>query len=182
MAEPGGPAVGGDAPSFTAPLARPDDGVEEVPLCGLLDDRPVLLVFHAAGFDLESLCGRRSVREFDWFTFEDRVQVVGVSRAKPCTHRKIIDHLELDYPFYTDRGLSVASEYGVKYRAWGVAPRARQSCFFIDHDGVVRYRWVAEESQPAPEETPELDPLYETVRDVVGEPEFETFGFKNFDF
>lgn len=180
MAEPGGPAVGGDAPSFTAPLARPDDGVDEVPLSGLLDDRPVLLVFHAAGFDLESLSG--PVREFDWFTFEDGVQVVGVSRAKPCTHEKMIDHLELDYPFYTDRSLSIAADYGVKYRAWGVAPRARQSSFFLDRDGVVRYRWVADESQPSPEETPQLDPLYETVRDVVGEPESETFGFGTFEF
>lgn len=180
MAEPGGPAVGADAPAFTAPLARPDDGVEEVPLSALLSDRPVLLVFHAAGFDLESLCG--PVREFDWFTFEDGVQVVGVSRAKPRTHGTIIDHLELDYPFYTDRNLSIAADYGVRYRAWGVALRARQSCFFIDRDRVVRYRWVADEPDPSPEETPRLDPLYETVRDVVGEPEFETFGFAGFEF
>lgn len=177
MAEPGGPAVGGDAPAFTAPLARPDGGVEEVPLDALLADQPVLLVFHAAGFDLESLCACDPVREFDWFTFEDRVRVVGVSPAQPCTHEKIIDHLELDYPFYTDRGLSVASDYGVTYRAWGVVPRARRSCFFVDRDRVVRYRWVADEPRPSSEESPQLDPLYETVRDVVGEPEYETFGF-----
>lgn len=182
MAEPGGPAVGGDAPSFTAPLARPRDGVEEVPLDSLLDEHPLLLVFHAAGFDLESLCGRDPVRAFDWFAFEDRVRVVGVSRAKPCTHRKIIDHLELDYPFFTDRDLSVAADYGVKYRAWGVAPRTRQACFFLDRDGVVRYRWTADEGQPSPAESVQLDPLYETVRDVVGEPETRTFGFESFDF
>lgn len=182
MAEPGGPPVGGDAPSFAAPLARPDGSVEEVHLDSLLDDRPVLLVFHAAGFDLESLCGRGPVREFDWFVFEERVQVVGVSRAKPCTHRKIIEHLELDYPFYTDRDLSVAADFGVKYRALGVAPRARQACFFLDRDGVVRYRWVADEPRPSPEESPRLVSLYRTVHDVVGEPEMETFGFGSFDF
>ena len=181
MAEPGGPEVGTHAPAFTAPLTQPEDGVEEVELQRLLSDRPVLLVFHAAGFDLESLCAHRPTWGFDWFTFEERVQVVGVSRARPCTHQKIIDHLTLDYPFYTDRNLSIADDFGVRYRAWGIAPRARQACFFIDGDGIVQYRWVADEPNPTPEENPQLSSLYETVRDVVGEPEWETFGFGRLD-
>lgn len=177
MAEPAGPAVGTDAPSFTATLARPGGHVEEVPLTSLLADRPVLLVFHPTGFDLESLNDGGTIREFVWFTFDERVQVVGVSRAKPCTHQRIIDHLDLEYPFYTDRSLSAAAAYGVRYRAWGLAPRARQACFFIDGNGVVRYRWVADESRASRRDLPALNPLYETVRDVVGEPEWETFGF-----
>lgn len=181
MAESGRPAVGEEAPTFTAPLARPSGGVEDVPLQALLADQPVLLVFHAAGFDLESLCDRGAVREFDWFTFEERVRIVGVSRAPPATHGKIIDHLELDYPFYSDRDLSIAAAYGARYRVWGIAPRARQSCFLVDGDGIVRFRWMAGDVQSATSELPQLSPLYETIGDVVGEREPETFGFAPFD-
>lgn len=177
MVEPACPAVGTDAPSFTATLTRPGGSIDDVSLASLLDDRPVLLVFHAAGFDLESLSAGGPLRKFDWFTLEDRVQVIGVSRAKPCTHERVIQHLDLDYPFYTDRDLSAAAAFGVRYRAWGVAPRSRQACFFLDSDGVVRYRWVADEPQVTRVAVPDLGPLYETIRNVVGEPECETFGF-----
>ena len=174
MGDSGGPGVGSAAPAFTAPLVRPDGTTSEVSLSTLCDDGAVLLVFQPTNFDLESFAERSAVAEYDWFAADERVQVVGVNRARPRTNRKFVDYLGVSFPFCSDRTLSIARDYGVAYRAFGVAPRARRACFVIDGEGVVRYRWV--EDRSGGRTGPQLEDLYDAVTDVVGRREPETFG------
>ena len=176
MGDSAGTRVGDRVREFTAPLARPDGTTEEVALDALTAEKPVVLVFHPAGFDLRALAGNDPVREFEWFAFDDRVRVVAVSRARPRTHHELIAHLDLDYPFYTDRKLSIAGDFGLRYRAFGVAPRSRRACFLVDADRRIRYRWV-DGGDIRTGALPDLTRLYEVLRDVIGEPERETLGF-----
>lgn len=175
MEDAGGLTVGSQAPEFTAPLATPDGSVSDVSLSSLLSDGAVLLVFQPTNFELEAFAERHALGEYDWFTTDDRLEVVGINRAKPQTNREFVDYLDVTYPFCSDRDLSIAKSYGVTYRALGVAPRARPACFFVDEDGVVRYRWVGDRNQSA-HAWPQIRDLYEVVVDVLGQPEPESFG------
>lgn len=174
MGDSGGPEIGATAPAFTAPLVRPDGAVSDTSLSSLCDDGAVLLVFQPTDFDLEPFHERSAVAEYDWFSADERVQVVGLNRARPRTNREFVDYLDVTFPFCSDRDLEIARDYGVTYRAFGVAPRARRACFFVDSGGVVRYRWV--EDRRGGHAGPQLQDLYETVTDVLGQREPETFG------
>ncbi|WP_135826432.1 redoxin domain-containing protein [Halorussus ruber] len=176
MEDSGGPTVGSQAPEFTAPLAMPDGSVSEVTLSSLLSDGAVLLVFQPTDFELEAFAERVALGEYDWFTTDDRLEVVGVNRAKPRTNQEFADYLDVTYPFCSDRDLSIAESYGVTYRALGVARRARRACFFVDEEGTVRYRWVRDRTETG-RARPQIRDLYEVVTDVLGKPEPETFGF-----
>lgn len=175
MGDSGGPDVGSRAPAFTAPIATPDGAVSEVSLSSLHADGAVLLVFQPTNFELESFAERSALGEYDWFAADDRVRVVGINRARPRTNREFVDYLDVTYPFCSDRDLSISKAYGVTYRAFGVAPRARRACFLVDCDGVVRYRWVDDRSS-CRRARPQVRDVYETVVDVLGRPEPETFG------
>jgi peroxiredoxin Q/BCP len=176
MKRSGGPTVGAQAPEFAAPLAMPDGAVSEVTLSSLLSDSAVLLVFQPTNFELGTFAEQHALGEYDWFTTDDRLEVVGINRARPRTNKEFADYLDVTYPFCSDRNLSIAESYGVTYRALGVARRARRACFFVDEEGTVRYRWVGDRKQTG-RARPQIRDLYEVVTDVLGEPEPETFGF-----
>lgn len=176
MEDSGGPSVGSQAPDFTAPLATPDGSMSEVTLSSLLSDGAVLLVFQPTNFELEAFAERHALGEYDWFTTDDRLTVVGINRAKPRTNQEFVEYLDVTYPFCSDRDLSIAKSYGVTYRALGVALRARRACFFVSEDGVVQYRWVSEQNRSG-HARPQIQDLYEVVVDVLGQPEPESFGF-----
>ena len=175
MGDSGGLSVGSQAPEFTAPVVTPDGTVSETSLSSVLGDGAVLLVFQPTNFELGSFAERAAIGEYDWFTADDRLRVVGINRARPCTNREFADYLDVTYPFCSDRDLSIAKSYGVTYRAFGVAPRARRACFFVDCGGIVRYRWVGDRSSSG-RARPQVRDIYETVVDVLGRPEPETFG------
>ncbi|GAA0652649.1 redoxin domain-containing protein [Salarchaeum japonicum] len=171
-------AVGADAPLFSAPLVTPDGEVEETALGELLGEKPVLLAFYTNDFSPDCVNEWCSFRDYDWFATGERVQVVGVSRSRTYTHKKFIDYLDLGFPLYTDRDLSIAESYGVKYRAFKIAARAKRSVFFIDRDGVIKYRWVGEHPLDPTRDSPPLGEIQRALEDVLGPLEEESFGFK----
>jgi peroxiredoxin len=171
-----GLAVGDTAPSFTAPLVRPDGTTTQTAFADLLADGPVLTSFYTADFSpncVEEWC---AFRDFDWFG-AGTVQVVGVSTSKPWLHRKFIDRLGLEFPLYSDPDLDVADAYGVAYRAFGVSARARRSCFLVDEEATVRYRWVGDHWLDSTMDTPPVGEIYEEIREFVDVDEPDTFGF-----
>jgi len=172
------PSVGDDAPLFSAPLVTPDGDVEETPLSDLLGEKPVLLAFYTNDFSPDCVEEWCSFRDYDWFASGERVRVVGVSRSRAYTHKKFIDYLGLGFPLYSDRDLAIADAYGVKYRAFKVAARAKRSVFVVDTDGTIRYVWVGDHPLDPTRDHPPLDEIRETVEDLLGpEDGEETFGF-----
>ena len=177
MTESSALTVGDEAPDFSATLVRPDGDTSETTLSNLLADRPVLLAFYTNDFSPDCISEWCSFRDYDWFATGEQVQVVGVSKSRPYTHRKFIDYLGLGFPLFTDAGLAISDAYGVKYRAFKLFPRPRRSCFLIDQDQEIRYRWVGEHAIDATRDKPPVSEVHQAITDELGEPETETFGF-----
>lgn len=171
-----GIAVGERAPEFSAPLVSPDGETETTALSELLADRAVLLCFYTNDFSPDCIGEWCSFRDYEWFSANDRVQVVGISKSRPFTHRRFISFLDLGFPLYSDPDLSVAEAYGVAYRSFGVAPRARRSCFLVDADRTVRYRWIGEHPLDPTLDTPDVTAIHRAVEDAVGGSDTDTFG------
>ena len=177
MSDSHGLDVGETVPDVTETLVRPDGESIETPLSELLDDRPVLLTFYTNDFSPDCVEEWCSFRDYDWFTSGDEVQVVGASKSRPFTHRKFIDYLDLGFPLYADTDLEIAKAFDVSYRAFKVVPRARRSCFLVDGDGVVRYKWIGEHPLDPTRDQPPIQEIHEAVAAEFGGDDPETFGF-----
>ncbi|UIP00533.1 redoxin domain-containing protein [Halobaculum sp. CBA1158] len=167
--------VGDPAPDFAATLVTPEGDAEETAFSDLLD-KPVLLSFYTVDFSPDCIEEWCAFRDFDWFASGDEVRVVGVSKSGPRIHRQFIDRLNLGFPLYADTDLAVSEAFGVAYRTFGLFRRSRRSCFLVDTDGEIRYRWLGEHWLDPTRDTPPVSEIHEAVREELGD-EPETFGF-----
>ncbi|MGM0590790.1 MAG: redoxin domain-containing protein [Halobacteriota archaeon] len=165
-----GLSVGATASDFTAPLVSPGGGVEQVALSSLLADGPVLLCFYTVDFSPDCIEQWCSFRDFEWFASGDTVQVVGVSKSGTRLHRRFIERLNLGFPLYSDRSLAVARAFDVDYRTFGLVRRSRRSCFLLDKDRTVRYRWVGDHWLDPTLDVPPVSEIYEAVNEELGLP------------
>lgn len=169
--------VGETVADVTASLVGPDGTTEEVSLATLAAERPVLLSFYTVDFTPDCIDEWCSFRDFDWFSSGEHVRVVGCSRSSPGLHRRFIDYLGLKFPLYSDPDLRVSDSFGVTYRALGVSKRSRRSCFLIDEDLTVKYRWVGEHWLDPTRDTPPVDEIHDAVTETLDVRGPETFGF-----
>ncbi|USZ69266.1 redoxin domain-containing protein [Halorussus salilacus] len=176
MSDSRGLAVGERVPDVTETLVRPDGDRAEATLSELYDEKPVLLSFYTNDFSPDCIEEWCSFRDYDWFASGDDVRVVGVSKSRPYTHRKFIDYLDLNFPLYADTDLAISDAFGVTYRVFKVAARSRRSCFLVDTDGVVRYKWVGEHPLDPTRDTPPVADVHEAIVEEFGDDP-ETFGF-----
>jgi len=172
MSDSSGLDVGDRAPDFTAPVVFPDGTVEERPLSSFLESGPVLLAFYTNDFTPDCIEEWCAFRDFDWFTTSEALTVLGVSASRTATHKRFIDHLDLGFPLVSDRDLAVAERYDVAYRAFKLLPRARRSCFLVDTDRRLRYTWIAANRIDPTFATPDVEEIYEAIREVFGDEVF----------
>jgi peroxiredoxin Q/BCP len=177
MADSSGLDVGTQVEDVQETLVRPDGTSETAALSDLLADGPVLLSFYTNDFSPDCIEEWCSFRDYDWFTSNDAVQVVGASKSRPFTHRKFIDHLDLQFPLYADTDLDLSDAFDVSYRAFKIVPRSRRSCFLLDEDAVVRYKWVGEHPLDPSRATPPISEIHEAIEEEFGGDGPETFGF-----
>jgi peroxiredoxin Q/BCP len=173
-------SVGDTAPDFSASTVWPDGETGESTLSSLLDDGPVLLSFYTADFSPDCIEEWCSFRDFDWFASGDQVSVVGISKSGPRLHRSFIDRLDLGFPLYSDPSLDVAKAFGVDYRAFKLFSRSRRSCFLIDTDRTIRYRWVGDHWLDPTRDTPPVGEIHDAIREELGDPDTEQFGMGGF--
>ncbi len=167
MASSTGLAVGTTAPDFTAPLVAPDGSVTERSLESLLAESPVLLVFYTNDFTPDCIDEWCEFRDFDWFSANEDLQIVGISKSRVSTHKRFIGYLDLGFPLFSDSDLAIAEQYQVKYRTMKVLPRSRRSCFFVDQDGQIRYKWIASDGIDPTRDTPDVIEIYESIREEL---------------
>ena len=152
-----------EAPDFSAPLTYSNGETETVALSTLLADGPVLLAFYTNDFSPDCITESCAFRDGRWFGSDGAVQVVGVSRSRPFTHRKFIDHLDLEFPLFSDSDLTITEAYRVKYRLFKLLPRPRRSCFLIDRDGRIRYKWIGDHPLDATRDTPSMNEIHAAI-------------------
>jgi peroxiredoxin Q/BCP len=171
-----GLAVGTTAPNVSGTLVTADGSVENRSLSSMAADGPVLLAFYTADFSPDCIEEWCAFRDFDWFASGDRVRVVGVSKSGVRLHRRFIDHFDLGFPLYADPELELARAFDVDYRAFHLFRRARRSCFLLDSDLTVRYRWVGDHWLDPTRDVPPVAEVHEAVEAELGEPG-DSFGF-----
>ncbi|MFB6195349.1 MAG: redoxin domain-containing protein [Haloplanus sp.] len=170
-------AVGETVADVSATLVRPDGTTEKATLGELVADRPVLLSFYTVDFSPDCIDEWCSFRDFDWFSSGEHIQVVGSSKSSVTLHRRFIDYLGLNFPIFADTDLELSDAFGVTYRALGLSRRSRRSCFLVDEDLTVQYRWVGEHWLDPTRDTPPVDEIHEAISEKLDTSEPETFGF-----
>ena len=171
MSDSFGLDVGASAPDFSAPLTYPSGETEIVALSTLLAEQPVLLAFYTNDFSPDCVTEWCAFRDDRWFGSDGAVRVVGVSRSRPFTHRKFIDYLDLEFPLYSDSDLAITEAYRVKYRLFKLLPRSRRSCFLIDQQGRIRYKWIADHPLDATRDTPSMEEIHAAIDEQLGQTE-----------
>jgi peroxiredoxin Q/BCP len=169
--------VGDSVADVGLTLVRPDGRTTATTLADLVTDRPVLLCFYTADFSPDCVAEWCSFRDFDWFASGDHVQVVGCSKSGVGLHRRFIDALGLQFPLVADTDLAVSDEFGVTYRTFGVARRSQRSCFLLDSDLTVRFRWLGDHWLDPTRDRPPLSEIHETISRTLDVESPETFGF-----
>lgn len=169
--------VGETVADVSATLVRPDGTATDVALGDLIAEQPVLLSFYTLDFSPDCIDEWCSFRDFDWFASGDHVQVVGCSKSSAGLHRRFIDYLDLSFPLYADPDLSVSDAFGVTYRTLGITRRSRRSCFLLDSDLTVRYRWLGEHWLDPTRDTPPVSEIHDAIVEELDVPDPETFGF-----
>ena len=175
MTDAVGLGVGEQVPAFSGELVTPDGAATQVSLADLLAEKPVLFNFYTADFSPDCVSEWCSFRDFDWFASGDDVQVVGVSKSGAALHRRFIDYLDMGFPLYADTDLTIADAFGVTYRAFKIAARARRSCFLVDADRTVRYKWLGEHWLDPTRDTAPVREIHEAIVEELGD-DVETFG------
>jgi peroxiredoxin len=137
------PEVGDEAPEFTRPLV---DGEvwQDVSLSALLQDGPLVLVFHPMDGAFPATYVWNEIRERGW---TDRIDVVGLSISTPYEHKRLIEERAIDARLFSDPQNGVAEKYDIVNDLDGMAgiSEPRPAVFVIDGERTIQYAWVADE-------------------------------------
>ena len=150
------PAVGTDAPTFSAPVAA-DDGITPRSLTAYLGETPTVLAFFPAAFSGTCTTELCTFRDSLAPLATDGATVLGISTDLPWALAAFREAESLPFPLVADNDGSVCEAYGVRttYERFDMDGVARRSVFVVDADGTVTYRWLADE--------PGTEPDYEAV-------------------
>ncbi len=153
--------IGDAAPGFDLPGVVGEE-IETYRLEDALADGPAVLAFYV--FDFHPACTREwcSLRDADWLTLLDDVTVLGIGTDRVFSHRQFGDDLGLGVPLLSDSDGAVSERYDVLHDELNGHRRVSQrAVFIVSPDGVVRYRWVADD----PQEQPNLDAVRRVLAD-----------------
>lgn len=133
------------APDFTRPLVN-GTFWEDVALSDVLEDGPVLLVFHPmdGAFPTTYLYNELKARSIP----ESNAQVVGLTISTPYDHARTIEDrgIESIRGLYSDPSNEIAAKYGVTHDLDGMEglEEPRLALFLIEPDRTVSFAWVAD--------------------------------------
>lgn len=167
MEDENGIPVGATAPDVSASLVHPAGIVEEKSLYELLEDKPVLLVFYTNDFTPDCIDEWCSFRDYEEFNDSDEVAVVGVSQSSEKAHEKFLDLFNIPYPLFSDTEEEFVDGFDIRYKAFGMFSRPQRSCFFIDMDGEVRYKWLSEHPIDPTMDSVPVDEIHEEITAVM---------------
>lgn len=145
------PSVGDPAPDFERPLVT-DEAWRNVRLSELLEDGPVVLVFHPMIGSFPATYIWQAIETRSWHSRFD-VTPVGVAVSTPYDIRRFIDERNIAGRLFSDPANQVARQYDVEHDLDGMAGlvEPRPAVFLLDTEGTVRYSWVASEWPSFPE-------------------------------
>lgn len=155
--------IGDTAPDFTLPGTDGDE-IKKYTLSDYTDVGATVLVFYP--FDFSPVCTSElcELRDANWLTFTENVDVFGISTDACYAHQRFKAENDLPFPLLSDTVGEVADLYGVAYDEWeyheGVPKRALVT---VDDSQTVRFTWVTESAY----ESPSLDALHQSVKVLI---------------
>lgn len=154
--------AGEEAPDFTRPLVTAEFW-EDVALTDLLEDGPVLLLFHPMDRAFPTTYVYNELK--DRAIVDGPAQVVGITISTPYDHARTIEDrgIETIRGLYADPKNDVAAEYGVTHDLDGMTDieEPRLALFLVEADGTVAFDWVAEAWPQFPD--------YDALEDALAE-------------
>lgn len=151
--------VGDDAPNVTASLV--DDDIQPFELADHLGDEPVVLAFFPAAFSNTCTDEMEALRdEFD----RDDCTLFGVSTDLPHALAAYRSQYDLPFALVADPDHRAIEAFDVieAFDHYGVDTVAQRAVFVLDADGVVTYRWLADNAG----QEPDYDALAAAVDDA----------------
>lgn len=153
-------AVGDEAPGFIRPLVY-DEYWENVALSSVIEDGPVLLVFHPMDGAFPATYIWKEIKQREW---DDQLPVRGVSISSPYSHKELLRERGLkdrDVALFSDPQNGVAEAFGIEHALDGMAgiQEPRPAVFLVDAAQTIRFAWVAQE-------WPSFPP-YDTIEDEL---------------
>ena len=154
------PAEGEEAPDFVRPLVDAEAWTD-TSLSDVLDDGPVVLVFHSMDGAFPATYVWNEIRDRGW---TDEITVVGLSISTPYAHKRLIAERGIDARLFSDPGNGVAEQYGIVNDLDGMAgvTEPRPAVFVIGDDRTIEYVWVASEWP----DFPDYDEVAEAVDSI----------------
>ena len=151
--------VGEQAPDFMLPATTGGN----ISLSQFLGRKLVLLEFYMGDF-ISTCVANLSARKADYGKFRElNVQILAISASLSTSQKAFTDSLDLPFPLLSDRtGLKTIRSYGVLH-ASPIMPR--RAFFLIDTQGIVRGRWLADDSAIVASE-----PILQVAREIAGKP------------
>jgi len=89
------------------------------------------------------------------------VQVFGISRDSPWSHRAWREALDLDFPLLSDWTGEAVRAFDITQEYRSLPDVAERSAFLVDRDGVVRGAWGY-----GSREVPDIDEILAAARDL----------------
>jgi peroxiredoxin Q/BCP len=151
--------VGEPAPAFMLPATTGGN----ISLSRFQGKKLVLLEFYMGDF-MPTCVANLSTRKADYSKFRElNVQILAISASYSTSQKALTDTLDLPFPVLSDfPELKAIRSYGVLHTS---PIMARRAFFLIDKQGVVRGRWLADDSA-----TFASEPILQVAREVVGKP------------
>jgi peroxiredoxin len=151
--------VGEQAPDFLLPATTGGD----LSLSRFRGRKLVLLEFYMGDF-MPTCVANLLARKADYGKFRElNVQILAISASLSTSQKVLTDTLDLPFPVLSDfAGLKAIRSYGVLHAK---PIMARRAFFLIDKQGVVRGRWLADDSA-----TFASEPILQVAREIAGKP------------
>ena len=155
-------AEGDDAPEFTVPLV--DGDIAPFALSEHLDEAPLVLAFFPGAFTGVCTTEMGHIQD-DLAAFDDvGATVYGVSVDTPFSLEEFREREGLTFGLLSDHDKAVVEAYdlAIDFEDYGYYGLADRAVVVVDGDGVVRYRWVADD----PGQLPDLDAVRQAAADA----------------
>ena len=155
--------VGQKAPDFTIL----SDEAKPVTLSKELGHGPVVLSFYV--FDFSNTCQGQlcAMRDSLGDLQAMGAKVFGISTDSHHSHRVFKQQNQINYPLLSDWNKDASKAFGVLYDRlgeFGLRGVSKRSVFVLDRDGVVRFKWVTEDSKIPPDPARVLEEVKKLAR------------------
>lgn len=88
--------------------------------------------------------------------------VFGISVDSPFSHKAFAEKYNIKFPLLSDFNREVIQKYGIVHEEmFGFKNIGKRAVFIIDKNGIIRYKWVAED--------PRNQPNYEEIKKKIKE-------------